>query len=315
MKKIKVLSMAVTLAAVCTLSVGCIEKAPDKIELKVSELMLAGTGEAYDISKEVITEGGSDSPKLKYKVSDESIAVVDDNGVITAKGQGTVVVTVASSVDEGIAAAADVLVYPYHNTYSAVKYIEAMGCNIRIRLALNPDGSYDYYRYPMNVALSGGGQMPSLSDKGSYKTSGGKFTFTGDILGEFTMDFKIEDKTAYLEGDMPTGGATTHMKLMINSKESKGENGTYTASTETEDCSAALLTLTLNDGKYTLKNSDKKVSEGSYTFENNRIEFSAKYGVSFGADYNKGKGTVEGTLIPINAEAEEKNVSATLTKQ
>lgn len=297
---------------------ACGSKAPDGIALKTSALLLGDVGETYDLSKDVEINGGDDA-KLKYSVSDTSVAEVSENGVVTAKGFGSVTVTVSAAADENVKATADVLVYGYRGIYTATKYIDAMGCDVRVRLKLNGDGTYEYYRYPMTVALSGGGSMPSLSDNGTYIASGNQFTFTGKYLGGFELSFRINAGEATLSGSMPTGGAKTQMILLLNSTEDRGENGVYTGRGETENGSAIDYSLTLKDGTYTLQTTkdgkNDKISSGAYSFENNIIEFTASEGASFKAEYNASRSVVEGTAIPVSEDGDGNVIALTLTKE
>lgn len=308
--------------AICVLAAvlltACGTKAPDSITLKTSALMFGGVGETYDFSQEVEIKGDSGA-KLNYSVSDTSVAEVSDNGVITAKGFGSVTVTVYAAADEKIKAAADILVFPYRGVYTATKYIDAMGCDIRIRLKLNDDGTYDYFRYPMTVVLSGGGSMPSLSDKGVFKVNGSKFTFTGEYLSEFDLAFQINSGKATLSGSIPTGGANTQMQMLLNTSDDRGESGTYTGRGETENGSVIDYALTLNGGVYTLKTTrsgqSENISSGIYSFENGVIEFTASEGASFKADYSAARGVVEGTAIPVSGDSDGAVIALTLTRE
>lgn len=97
-------------------------------------------------------------------------------------------------------------------TYSGEKYIEAMNCDISVTITLEEDGTFTYYRGPM--VMEGIGEMPDLTDKGTFETEDGEITFLADELGEYTLDF-IEngDGTTSMEGNVPTGGPTTEMSL------------------------------------------------------------------------------------------------------
>ena len=303
-------------ALMVALLTACGARVPDSITLKTSALMLGGIGETYDLSKDVKIDGGSHT-KLKYSTSDTSVAEVSESGVVTAKGFGSV--TVSAATDENVKATADVLVYNYRGIYTATKYIDAMGCDIRIRLKLNDDGTYEYYRYPMTVALSGGGLMPSLSDGGTYTVTGNQLVFTGKYLSEFELSFQINAGEATLSGSMPTGGANTQMQMLLNSTDDRGESGVYTGSGETESGSVIDYVLTLNGGTYSLQTTyngqSNIISSGIYTFENDIIEFTALKGASFKADYNVPRSVVEGTAIPASDDSDGAGITLTLTKE
>ena len=308
-KMIKSLAVGLICVFVIGAFAGCSSKAPASITVETQEYLLGNIGEEYDLSKDLIIEGGNENPALSFTSSDESVAEVSESGVITAKNLGSVTITAASQENKNAFVSVDVLVYPYYGVYSAMKYIDAMGCDIRVRLNINEDGTYQYYRYPMYVDLSGGGDMPELEDSGIYAVSGNKLTFSGEYLNEFSMNLQLSEGNAYLQGDVPTGGASTQMQMLQNSAEDKGESGTYIGQAEADSGKIVSYELTLNSGEYSLKVDADVISKGTYSFENNRIEFSAEEGVSFGADFDAERNVVEGTEMPVDAES---TVSVTL---
>ena len=295
-RKIMALGLIFLLAGVS----ACGQKGPKSISLEKNEFMLNGIGATYDIKEDVSADGG-DFDALTYKSTDETVAVVSADGIIEARGLGSAQIRVESAANSNVSAAMEIFVYPYCGIYTAEKYIDAMGCDIRIRMSLNEDGTYEYYRYPMNVALSGGGEMPGLDDTGIYTLESSEFTFSGDFLGEFPMNFKVSDGNGFLDGKIPTGGASTQMQLMLNSTDDKGESGTYYGTGEASDGQMLQYELYLNKGEYSLKNSadGSIISEGTYSFENTLIEFSAEFGASFNAEFDSARGVVEGTQIPV----------------
>ena len=201
------------LAAVTALFVLCSCGKIESISLKNSAILLGAPGETYSL-KDEIDVVGSASAKIKYTSSDSSVAEVDSEGVITARAEGSAVIPVAAEKDASVKADADVLVIPYRTSYEASKYIDAMGCDVRVKITLKENGEYEYYRYPMNVAIEGAGEMPGLDDKGTYSVSGSEFVFNGEYLGEFSLTYKLENGTGSLNGSVPTGGAKTTMQLM-----------------------------------------------------------------------------------------------------
>lgn len=203
-----------------TVFAGCSSKSPKSITVEKQEYLLGNIGAEYDFSKDLIIDGGAEDSKINFTSSDEAIVKISDEGVITAKNFGSVTITAASDTDKSVSATADILVYPYYGVYSAEKYIDAMGCDISVSLTLNEDGTYKYYRAPMYVDLDGGGEMPELEDIGKYAASGNKITFTGEYLNEFTLDFQIDLGSAYMQGNVPTGGASTQMQLLQSSADS-----------------------------------------------------------------------------------------------
>ena len=213
MKKRKIITAGICVLAAAALA-GCAQKAPDAITAAVSELVLSGTGDTADISELIKIEGDAEA-KLKYSVSDESILNISDDGIVTAADYGAATVVISAQADENVYTSIDVLVADYMEKYTVTKYIDAMGCDIKIDLTLNKDGTFDYYRYPMNVQLEGGGEMDGLTDQGTYTVEGNKVNLKGDYLGEYTLELKLNLGEISLNGSIPTGGAATQVQMNI----------------------------------------------------------------------------------------------------
>ena len=301
MKKFFVILLALVLPAALLLT-GCGSKAPDSIGITGGDIMLGEIGETLDLTQRITTEG-SEGAELTYSSSDSSVVTVDEQGCITAAGYGSAAVTVSAKADPSVQDTVNLLVWPYQGIYTASKYIDAMGCEIRIRLTLYPDGSFAYYRYPMVVALDGGGQMPWLEDEGSYTAEGAEFRLNGDYLGEYVLTFQLADGEASLTGSVPTGGASTQIKLILNDTDDRGEAGSYTGYGETVQGDLLDYCLALSGGSYELKANGGTISAGSYTFCGDEVEFAAAQGLSFTASYDADRGTVEGTEIPVSADS------------
>lgn len=95
--------------------------------------------------------------------------------------------------------------------YAGSKTIEAMNCEITVNMTLNEDGTYSYYRAPMNSAMTD--DEDGLNDAGTYVVDGTEAVFTGENLGEFTLTITKDDEDAVLTGKLPTGGPSTEMTL------------------------------------------------------------------------------------------------------
>ncbi len=311
MKRVFLILLCMLLTA--ALLTSCGKAAPTAITIASDGILLRGAGDTTDLSARITAEGAAHAA-LVFQSSDPAVVDVNDAGVLTAKANGSATVTVSAAADKDVFASVDVLVFDYTGVYTAQKYIDAMGCDIRVRLSLEADGTFSYYRYPMVVALDGGGQMPPLSDSGSFTISGSKVAFTAQTLGEYTLDLHLADGAATMEGKVPTGGAPTQMQLMQNTAADGSENGTYSGTGETERGEQLSLALTLTDGAYTLTANADVVSKGSFTFAADGVEFAADEGASFSAMYDASRAVVEGTAVPIDAQGLP-GVAVTLTKE
>lgn len=298
-----------SMALLCMALVGCGGKAPKAVVPNVTQVLLNAAGESYALS--VATEGVENAP-VNYVSSATGVAEVSGSGVITATGSGIATITVSAAADESVYATVDVMVTPFLGVYTAEKYIDAMGCDVRVRLTLLEDGTYTFYRYPMYVDLAGGGDMPELTDQGSFLNSGAQFDFKGELLGAFSLTFQAGSEGLTLQGSVPTGGASTQLQLVQNSLGDGTENGVYSSAAETADGTALRCTLTLKSGDYVFTVNNDTVSSGSYSFSGSTMEFAAAQGDSFMATYNADRGTVESLSFPCG---EGSNTSATLQRE
>lgn len=203
----------------------------------------------------------------------------------------------------------------YAGVYTAEKFIDAMGCDVRISLMVREDGSFSFFRYPMNVALEGGGAMESMMDAGTYKEEGEKLAFQPETLKEFALTVKENDKKVLLSGSTPTGGAPTDMEFVKAVKEDREESGVYAGTGETLSGLTVSYNLEMTDGAYTLMQDGAVISRGTYYFTETEAEFFAEEGMCFHAGYDADRQVVEGTMIPAVEGEGYTEIAATLEKQ
>lgn len=201
-------------------------EAPESLQFAEEAYVIPGLGETYDAGEALEIAGEGASQEIVYSTYDETVAEVSEEGVVTAVGYGVTTIIASSAADETVSASMDVAVFDLFGTYSGVKTIEAMGCDIAIDITLEEDGTFTYYRAPMVVQLEGGGEMPEQEDAGTYEMSGAEITFTGEALGEYTLSFGIQEEEGYLTGKVPTGGADTEMDLVKAAEEEETEEST-----------------------------------------------------------------------------------------
>lgn len=212
----KIIAVVLTLALLSALMAGCgaaKEKAPESMAFTVSAHLLSGEGETFDAAAVLELTGEGVSREVVYSTSDEAVATVSAEGVVTAVGAGSATITAVSALDETVMATMDVAVYDYSGVYAGEKFIEAMGCNIAVEITLNSDGTFAFYRAPMVIEMAGGGEMPEMTDQGTYVVEGAEIQFTAEELGEFTVSFTMDGDAASIEGKIPTGGPSTDMVL------------------------------------------------------------------------------------------------------
>lgn len=202
------------LSACAIFMTGCGAKTPESVALTTGAVMLANAGDTYDLATAIVVEPADAEAAFAYASSDIAVAEVSADGVITAVGEGTATISVTlEDKSENVALSMDVAVYDYIAAYSATKHIDAMGCDVSVDITLNEGGTYSFYRAPMNIAMSGGGEMPGLEDAGTYTMNGAEIVFTSEVLGEFTVTLSMENGSAVLSGKIPTGGPSTDMVL------------------------------------------------------------------------------------------------------
>lgn len=186
------------------------EKKPESITVGTNAVMLASEGATYDLNEEISIEPEEAQVKLTFTSSDEAIVQVSEDGVLTAVDFGTAVITV-DVLDSDLSASVDVAVCNLYGEYSATKTIEAMNCDITVNMILNTDGTYSYYRAPMNSSMTN--DETGLEDAGTYEINGSEIVFTGENLGEFTLTMTMDYEGVVLSGKIPTGGPSTDMTL------------------------------------------------------------------------------------------------------
>lgn len=180
---------------------------------------------AIDAEVEVteLLENGGEEKEIVYSTYDDSVAEVNEEGILVAKEYGVTTIIASLASDEAVCASIDVAVCDFYGMYSGTKTVEAMGCDIAVEITLNEDGTYSFYRAPMLIDMEGGGEMPEMTDKGTYKTEGTELIFTGEELGEFSVTFQIEEEKTFLSGKVPTGGPTTQLELVKQDTEEDKE--------------------------------------------------------------------------------------------
>ena len=192
------------MATLCVLGVpaaaGAQGKVPESIQFEEAAHLIPGLGSTYDAAAALEISGDDANEEIIFSTYDDSVAEVSGEGVITATGYGVTTIIATSAADETVSASMDVAVYDLFGTYSGVKKIEAMGCDVAVDIVLKEDGTYSYYRAPMEVALNGGGEMPALE----------------------------------AEGKLPTGGAATEMELVKVEEEDTEEESTEKTEEDTE---------------------------------------------------------------------------------
>ena len=300
----------------CAVLSGCGgAKAPEEISFEQESYVFGREGQTWNLAEEMILEGENVSKELSYTSSDKTIVEVSPEGMLTVKGKGQAVITAASAEDEAVSATAEVLVQDYTGIYTGEKYIDAMGCNVKISLQVKEDGTFSFFRYPMYVALEGGGKMESFAESGSYEQNGGALVFTGSELGEFALTLRMdEQEEMVMEGDMPTGGAATKMTVTGTKWEDRGESGIYTGTAETEAGEEISYRLELDQGVYTLLSGADVISKGIYAFGEKEAEFFAEEGMTFHASYVADRQAIEGTAIPAISGGQYTEAAATFIK-
>lgn len=224
MKKVVTIgTVAVSMmAAPCMVSAG--EAAPESIQFTEAAHILPEVGAEFDIASMIEITGADASEEIVYSTYDDTVAEVTEEGLLVANGYGITTIIASSAADETVCASMDVAVCDLYGTYSGAKTIEAMGCDIAVDITLKEDGTYAFYRAPMDIQMEGGGQMPELEDEGTYEVNGVEVTFTSEALGEFTVTFQMNEDSVSLAGKIPTGGPSTEMELeKAVTEESLGE--------------------------------------------------------------------------------------------
>lgn len=199
------------------------EAAGESLQFTAETQVIPAVGEEFDAAALLEIADGSEEVEILYSVYDEAVAEVSEEGVLTATGYGVTTVIAYLAFDETVCASMDVAVVDFYGTYSGEKFIEAMSCDILVDITLQEDGTYLYYRAPLVIDMEGGGEMPELTEEGTYEVNGAEIAFTGETLGEYTVSFGINGDMICLEGKIPTGGPSTDMTLEKPAEETEEE--------------------------------------------------------------------------------------------
>lgn len=208
MKKLMAILMALCLMASATVLA---EEAPEGMAFSVPAAMLARAEDTLDAAALLLNP----AEDVVYTSSDELVAVVDENGLITAVGDGIATIVAVSASDTSVYAYMDVAVCNYLGLYEGSKHVDAMNCDIDVELTLAADGTFAFYRAPMVIGMDGGGEMPEMSDAGTFVFNGVEFVFTAEQLGEFSLMFTFVEGVPSLSGKIPTGGPSSEMELLL----------------------------------------------------------------------------------------------------
>lgn len=282
---------------------NCEEAVPESIAFKTEAYILPTLDAEFDMAS-ILEITGGDAGEIIYSVYDDTVAEVNEEGMLLAKDYGVTTIIACVAADETICASIDVAVCDFYGMYAGTKMIEAMGCDIDVEITLEEDGTYSFYRAPMNINMDGGGEMPEMTDNGTYEVNGIEVTFTGEELGEFTVTFQLDEDGTSLVGKIPTGGPATQMELVKAETEEALE-------AEIEEANTASLA---NDYYIDLTELGMKLTfylrleeEGTFLFSNT-LDF----------EVNKSSGTFqesEGAYLMVydSVNGEEKSVSDGVT--
>ncbi len=125
------------LSAECAVSVV---KAPTKVILSASKLSM-GAGQTSRLSAEL--NNGNES-RVKFSSSKESVATVDENGVITAVGKGTAKITASSYNKKKATCTVTVLAAPESIRLEETEFILPAGMEAQIEAAVNKGAAAEY---------------------------------------------------------------------------------------------------------------------------------------------------------------------------
>ena len=188
--------------AVCRVTVKPINAT--SITVNPTEMTLT-EGEEADITAEVEPDDVTD-PTITWESSDPSVATVDENGHVTAVGEGTCTITARCGDQE---ASCEVTVLPY-NPY-------------------NPDDIVITFSEPFEMTVESGTQIDMWAKGEGGNPEGWTFEWTLEgAPNTITTDSELS-VTAYNESDQPlTLVYKVHVANSYNDEILKEETGTYT---------------------------------------------------------------------------------------
>lgn len=235
MRKNKNISMTMGILAAMTAGMLAVSVEAQDLHFDTEALIVPSLSAACDLSAFLEMDEIGEDTNIQFTTYDENVAEVDEDGVLKANGYGVTTVVAYLESDETVSASMDVAVCDLYGTYTGAKIIDAMNCEIAVEITLHEDGTYSYYRAPMVVQMEGGGEMPDMTDEGTFEIQDTKICFNGEVLGEYITELHIEEEKMYLEGKIPTGGAATEMELEKQESEEETQEMEALSETETED--------------------------------------------------------------------------------
>lgn len=235
MRKHKNISMSMGMMAAVTAGMLAVSVEAQDLHFDTEALMVPSLSAACDLRAFLELDEIGEDTNIQFTTYDEQIAEVDEDGMLKANGYGVTTVVAYLESDETVSASMDVAVCELYGTYTGAKVIDAMNCEIAVEITLYEDGTYSYYRAPMVVQMEGGGEMPDMTDEGTFEIQDMKICFKGEVLGEYTTELQIEEEKMSLEGKIPTGGAATEMSLEKQESEEELQEMETLSETETED--------------------------------------------------------------------------------
>ena len=229
----------------------------DSVKVAVDKVTLYSLGETANVTA-TVTPADAENKAVKWASSNNAVATVDQNGKVTAKGNGTAVVT--ATAQDGSAKSGSVTIAVKQKAHKVV--LSLKGQNLKNKAALKATYKKSY-TFKATVTDAGGSKVTSGNEKITWKSSNKKIA-TVKSNGKVTAKKKAGTVTITAK---TADGKSASVKLKVSKKAVKVTKVKVTGSKKmnlktkkTQTLKATVTPVTAANQKVTWKSSNKKIA-------------------------------------------------------
>lgn len=233
------------------------DKKVESVKVGVDKVTLYSLGETAKVTA-TVTPADAKNKAVKWASSNNAVVTVDQSGKVTAKGNGTAVVT--ATAQDGSAKSGSVTVTVKQKAHKVV--LSLKGQNLKNKAALKATYKKSY-TFKATVTDAGGSKVTSGNEKITWKSSNKKIA-TVKSNGKVTAKKKAGTVTITAK---TADGKSASVKLKVSKKAVKVTKVKVTGSKKmnlktkkTQTLKATVTPVTAANQKVTWKSSNKKIA-------------------------------------------------------
>ena len=233
------------------------DKKVESVKVGVDKVTLYSLGETAKVTA-TVTPADAKNKAVKWASSNNAVVTVDQSGKVTAKGNGTAVVT--ATAQDGSAKSGSVTVTVKQKAHKVV--LSLKGQNLKNKAALKATYKKSY-TFKATVTDAGGSKVTSGNEKITWKSSKTKIA-TVKSNGKVTAKKKAGTVTITAK---TADGKSASVKLKVSKKAVKVTKVKVTGSKKmnlktkkTQTLKATVTPVTAANQKVTWKSSNKKIA-------------------------------------------------------